>query len=73
MYGVFANVLLLVMSVVLDNTCTISGKGNVSRVIPTLYGWVYKTIRLSPLMVEHSVVVMSERLNPMGSQSSIPV
>ena len=72
MYGVFVNVLLLVMSVVLDNTCTISGKGNVSRVIPTLYGWVYKTIRLSPLMVEHSVVVMSERLNPMGSQSSIP-
>ena len=41
-------------------------------VIPRLYGWVYKTLRLSPLVVEHSVVVMSARLNPMGSQFSIP-
>ena len=56
-----------------DNTCTISGKRNISRVIPRLYGWVYKTLRLSPLAVDHSVVVMSARLNPMGSQFLIPV
>ena len=37
------------------------------------YGWVYKTLRLSPLVVEHSVLVMSTRLNLMGSQFSIPV
>ena len=30
-------------------------------------------IRLSPLVVDHSVVVMSARLNPIGSQFSIPV
>ena len=48
-------------------------KCNVSRVIPRLYGWVYKTLRLSPLVDGHSVVVMSARLNPMGSQFSIPV
>ena len=47
-----------------DNTCTVSGKGNVSRVIPRFYGWVYKTLRLSPSVVEHSVVVMTA-----GSQS----
>ena len=41
---------------------------NVSSVIARLYGWVYKTLRLSPLVVEHSVVVMSARLNPIGSQ-----
>ena len=56
-----------------DNTCTVSGKWNVPRVIPKLYGWVCKTLRLSPLVVEHSVVIMSARLNPMGSQFSIPL
>ena len=25
-----------------ENTCTVSGKWNVSRVMPRLYGWVYK-------------------------------
>ena len=34
---------------------------------------VYKSSRLSRLVVEHSVVIMSVRLNPMGSQFSIPV
>ena len=34
---------------------------------------VYETLRLSPLVVEHSVAVMSARLNPMGSQFSIPL
>ena len=28
-------------------------------------------LRLFPLVVEHSIVVMSARLNPMGSQFSI--
>ena len=60
--------LLWVMGVRFDNTCTVSGKWNVSRVIPRLYGWVYKTLRLSTLVVEHIVLVMSGRLNPMGSQ-----
>ena len=46
---------------------------NISRVVPRLYGWVYKTIRLSPLVVEHSAVVMGGKLNSMGSQFSIPV
>ena len=61
------------MGVEFDNACTVSEKLNVSRVIPRLYGWVYKTLRLSQLLVEHSVVVMSTRLNPIGSQFSIPV
>ena len=55
-----------------ENTCTVSGKWNVSRVIPRLYEWVHKTLRLSLLVGEHGVVVMSVRLNPMDSQSSIP-
>ena len=51
-----------------DNTCIVSGKGNISRIIPRLYGWVHKTLRLlSPLVVEHSVVIVSAILNPMGS------
>ena len=66
--------LLWVIGVGFDNTCTVSAKWNVYRVIPRLYGWVYKTLRLFPLVVvEHSVVVVSARLNPMGSQFSIPV
>ena len=40
----------------------------VKWVIPRLHGWVYKTLRLSPLVTHHSVEVMSVRLNPMGSQ-----
>ena len=65
--------LLWVVSVGFDNTCTLSGKWNVSKVIPRFSGWVYKTLRLFPLVVKHSVEVMSVRLNPMGSQFSIPV
>ena len=41
--------------------------------IPRLYGWVYKTLRLSPLVVEHSAVVTSVRLNALGSQFSVPL
>ena len=34
---------------------------------------LYKNLKILPLMVEHSVVVMSARLNPMGSQFLILV
>ena len=69
------------MGVGFENTCTVSGKWNFSGVIPRLCGWVDKTLRLYPLVVEHSVVVMTAgsqsrlnpRLNPMGSQFSIPI
>ena len=40
-----------------DNTCTVSEKRNVSRVSPRLYGWVYKSLRLTALVVEHRIVV----------------
>ena len=49
------------------------------QVISRLYGWVYKTLILNPLLVEHRVVVVTagfhqddSKLNPMGSQFSIP-
>ena len=60
-----------VIGVEFDNTCAVSGKWNLSRIIPRLYGLVYKTLRLCPLVVEHSLVVMSVGLNPMGSQFAI--
>ena len=55
------------------NTCAVWGTWNVYWVNPKLYWWVYKTLRLSPLVVEHSVVVMSARLNSMGNQFLILV
>ena len=65
--------LLGVMGVGFDNTCTVSGKGNVFSVISILYGWVYKTLIISPLVVYHIGVVTSARLNPVGNQFSIPI
>ena len=70
--------LLWVMGVGFDNTCTVSGKWNISRVIPRLYGWVYKTLRLSLLAVRHSVVVMTSgfqwrRSQIESYQFSVPV
>ena len=47
-----------------------------SEMSPGLFQYfmdVYKTLRLSALLVEHGVVVMSVRLNPIGSQSLISV
>ena len=35
--------------------------------------YIHKTLRLFPLVIQHSVVVMSAKLNPTGSQFSIPV
>ena len=51
--------LLLVMGMGYENTWTVSGKRIVSRVIPRFYGWVYKTLRISPLIAVHIVVVMT--------------
>ena len=62
-----------------ENTCTVPGKVNVSRAISRLFGWVYKTLRPNPVVVEYMIVVMIVRphqddpkLNPMGSQLLIP-
>ena len=60
--------LLWVMGVGFYNTCTVLGKWNVSRVIPRLYGWVCKTLRLSLLVVDHSVVVMNAVFQSRRSQ-----
>ena len=43
--------LLWVMGVGFGNTYIVSWRWNVSRVIQRLYGWVYKTLKLSPLVV----------------------
>ena len=51
--------LFSVIGVGFENTRTISGNWNASRVVPRLYGSVYKTLRLSTA-VERSVVVMTE-------------
>ena len=68
------------MGVGFKNICTVWREWNVSRVIPRLYGWVYKTWRLFPLADEHSVEVMTAvpnqddpRLYPMSRQVSISV
>ena len=42
--------LLLVMDVGFENSSIGSGKGNVSRVIPRLYRWVYKTLNFETLL-----------------------
>ena len=39
--------LLWVLNVGFENTCTVSGKCNVFRVTPKLYRWVYKTVHIS--------------------------
>ena len=44
-------------------TLAVSGKWKISMVIPRLYGWVYKTLKLSPILVEQNVAVMSVSLN----------
>ena len=68
-----------VMGVEFENTYTVSGKSNASRIIPILYGWVYKTLRLSTLVDEHVVVMtvvfnISNQDHPRwGSQFSIAV
>ena len=50
-----------------ENTCTVPGKLNVLRIISRLYGWVCKTLRRNPLVVDHRVVVMTA-----GSHQDVP-
>ena len=52
-------ILLWVMGLGFENTCTVSEKQNISRVISVLYGWVYKILRLLITAVEHSIVVVA--------------
>ena len=52
------------MGVGFENTCMVSGKWNVYRVISRFFGLVYKTLRIFSLVVEHNVVVVTA-----GSQS----
>ena len=47
------------MHVGFENTCTALGNSNVFRVVPRLYGELYKTKRLFLLADEHSVAVMT--------------
>ena len=44
--------LLWVMDVVFNYTCTVLGKRNVSRVIARIYGCLYKISRLAQLLVK---------------------
>ena len=44
--------LLWVMAVGFENTCTVSGKSDISRVVPGLSGWVYKIFKTPQLLVE---------------------
>ena len=56
---------LWVIGVGFDNTCTISGKWNISRLFQEFIdGYIAKILRLSALVVEYSVKVMTA-----GSQS----
>ena len=63
--------LLRVMGVGFDNTCTFGEVKCLQGYSKTL--WMGIPFRLSPVVVDCSVVVMSARLNPIGSQFSIPV
>ena len=56
------------MGVGFDNTCTVSRKWNVARVIPRLFGWIYKSLRLAPFVVDHIVVVVTAGSQPKQSQ-----
>ena len=49
--------LLWMMVVGFGNTCSVSGKLNVSWIV--LYGWVYKILRLIHIRAEESVVLVT--------------
>ena len=59
--------LLLVMDVGFENISTVLGKYNVFRVVPRLYGCVYKILWLFSEAVEDSIVVVI-----IGNQSEEP-
>ena len=46
-----------------DNTCTVSGKRNIPRVIPRLYGRVYKTLTLKDSFISESCIEIKIELN----------
>ena len=54
-------ILLWVIGVGFGNTCAISGKWNISRVVPRLYGWLYKILRLPFITTEDGVMVATAR------------
>ena len=62
------------MGVGFENTCPVSGKWDVTRVVPILFGRVYKILRLLPLLVELQVpnLVDSQAAGSMHSQFLIP-
>ena len=69
------------MGVGFENTCTVSDKQNVSRVVTRLYEWVYKilktTLIISSTVVSHqgdSVSAVSQSVViPAGSQPGTQV
>ena len=60
--------LVWAMRVEFNDTGTVLGKWNVSRVIPRLYGWVHKILRPTPLVVENSAEVVTARSRLRRSQ-----
>ena len=51
--------LLWVRGVAFEKTCTVSAKCKVSRVVPRLYEWQYKILKLANISVENSLVVVN--------------
>ena len=51
--------LLLVKGVGFEKICTVSGKYNVSRVVPRLYGWICKIIRPFSTTGEDGIVLVT--------------
>ena len=65
---VWGLMLIWVMSVGFEYTCTVLEKENVSRVIPKLYEWIYKTWRLFLLVDELRIPNQDDpRLHPVDS------
>ena len=62
--------LLWVMGVGFENTCIVSRKWNVTRVVSRFYGWVYKILRLPLLLVQLQVPSSgdSQAAGPIRSQ-----
>ena len=58
------------MGVGFANTCTVSGKWNVSRVVTRLYGWVYKILQ-TILIINSTAVSNQEDSHSAVSQSVV--
>ena len=59
------------MGVGFENTCTASGKRNISGVIPSPCRWVDNTFKFSYILAENSLVVRVVVSQP-GDSRSIP-